>query len=240
MPHRLSLAVAAPVQSAGPGALCCFSRCMLCDGQILADLLVHPSVASICYMRWQLVSHLVQLVSHLDGCRSVHKDLSPCWESVHKDLTSTLCEDTIVASMLLLYGAGRSMLLLTLLRSSRCMLLLLTLECHACVLQPAVVTLMPTPMWIMNSSLHSETNATCPAALLHCEPTLTLLPRIGQRCYDQVAFLLLPPLLPCLAANYDHEPYVFTEMTVQSPGTAPWLADGTGERVSCPSRLILA
>jgi len=115
--------------------------------------------------------------------------------------------------MLLLYGAGRSMLLLTLLRSSRCMLLLLTLECHACVLQPAVVTLMPTPMWIMNSSLHSETNATCPAALLHCEPTLTLLPRIGQRCYDQVAFLLLPPLLPCLAANYDHEPYVFTEMT---------------------------
>ena len=164
-----------------------------------------------------------------DGCRSVHKDL-----------TSTLCEDTIVASMLLLYGAGRSMLLLTLLRSSRCMLLLLTLECHACVLQPAVVTLMPTPMWIMNSSLHSETNATCPAALLHCEPTLTLLPRIGQRCYDQVAFLLLPPLLPCLAANYDHEPYVFTEMTVQSPGTAPWLADGTGERVSCPSRLILA
>ena len=68
-------------------------------------------------------------------------------------------------------------------------------------------------MWIMNSSLHSETNATCPAALLHCEPTLTLLPRIGQRCYDQVAFLLLPPLLPCLAANYDHEPYVFTEMT---------------------------
>jgi hypothetical protein len=170
----------------------------------------------------------------------VHKDLSPCWESVHKDLTSTLCEDTIVASMLLLYGAGRSMLLLTLLRSSRCMLLLLTLECHACVLQPAVVTLMPTPMWIMNSSLHSETNATCPAALLHCEPTLTLLPRIGQRCYDQVAFLLLPPLLPCLAANYDHEPYVFTEMTVQSPGTAPWPADGTGERVSCPSRLILA
>ena len=43
-----------------------------------------------------------------------------------------------------------------------------------------------------------------------------------------------------VAANYDHEPYVFTEMTVQSPGTAPWLADGTGERVSCPSRLILA
>ena len=61
----------------------------------------------------------------------MHKDLSPCWESVHKDLTSTLCEDTIVASMLLLYGAGRSMLLLTLLRSSRCMLLLLTLYAAA-------------------------------------------------------------------------------------------------------------
>ena len=73
------------------------------------------------------------------------------------------------------------------------MLLLLTRECHACLLQPAAVTLMPTPMWIMNSSLHSETNATCPAALLHGEPTLTLLPRIGQRCYDQGAFLTDTP-----------------------------------------------